>query len=402
VPGLRPPRVEARGNAAVAGSVRAEMHEQARASGLIIAAAALVVFPAWSGFDALLEPGLAQSFLVARLAGLVPIALAGWLLWRRPLGRRRPELLSVAILVVVQAVVVWMIPQVRNVEPYVLGLSVALLVAGCLLATHPRWTAGLVGATWLALAGAVVLAPTPMPVRALAIAGFYLATASLVAVVVHVHRYRLAVRELTVRLRLEQEQNRTAVLLAKLQRLSQEDPLTSLANRRRWDAELETACAQARHRGTSVAVILLDLDHFKQVNDTHGHERGDAVLRDVAYEMRKALRSFELMYRIGGEEFIVLLPGLPVTDAVEIAERVRRAVEISRPGDLELTVSAGVATGSGHEVTYERLFRAADSALLEAKREGRNRVRAAAEGIPLVPVPDVRALVGDETAARVS
>ena len=68
------------------------------------------------------------------------------------------------------------------------------------------------------------------------------------------------------------------------------------------------------------------------MNDTHGHERGDAVLRDVAYEMRKALRSFELMYRIGGEEFVVLLPGLPVTDVVEIAERVRRAVESARPG----------------------------------------------------------------------
>jgi diguanylate cyclase (GGDEF)-like protein len=180
------------------------------------------------------------------------------------------------------------------------------------------------------------------------------------------------------------------------------DPLTGLLNRSALESRLVEIEQQARLTGGSVSLVVLDLDHFKQVNDTHGHDRGDAVLRDVAYEMRKALRSFELMYRIGGEEFVVLLPGLPVTDAVEIAERVRRAVESARPGDLELTVSAGVATGSGHEVTYERLFRAADSALLEAKREGRNRVRAAAEGIPLVPVPDVRALMGDETAARVS
>ena len=72
--------------------------------------------------------------------------------------------------------------------------------------------------------------------------------------------------------------------------------------------------------------MLLDLDRFKRVNDTHGHERGDAVLRDVAYQIRKSLRSFELIYRIGGEEFLVLLPGVALPEAVEVAERVRRAV----------------------------------------------------------------------------
>jgi diguanylate cyclase (GGDEF)-like protein len=122
---------------------------------------------------------------------------------------------------------------------------------------------------------------------------------------------------------------------------------------------------------------VLDLDDFKRVNDTYGHERGDAVLRDVAYEIRKSLRSFELVYRIGGEEFLVLLPGVELTEAAQIAERVRAAVSEARPGELRLTVSAGVAAQSGAAIEYEKLFRAADTALLEAKRAGRDRVEAA-------------------------
>src|SRR5215217_7531665 len=156
----------------VGDSVRQAMNSRARSSGLVIAVAACVVFPAWSGFDLLLEPELASSFLAVRLGGLVPILVATWLLWRHPVGQRRPELLAVGILGVVQAAVVWMIPQVQAVEAYVLGLSIAMCAAGCVLAARPRWTVGLVVATWAGLAGAVLLAPTPMPVDALAIGGF--------------------------------------------------------------------------------------------------------------------------------------------------------------------------------------------------------------------------------------
>ena len=370
VPGLRPLAAQVDGDVAVAGPVREEMHEQARVSGLIIASAALVVFPAWNGFDVLLEPALASRFLAVRLAGLVPIAVAAWLLWRRPAGRRLAEPLSMAILVVVQAAVVWMIPQVRTVEPYVLGLSVALLVSGCVLAAHPRWTAGLVAGTWAALLGAVLLAPTPMPVRALAIAGFYLATASLVAVIVHVHRYRLSVRELEVRLRLEQEQRRTGVLLAKLQRLSQEDPLTGLANRRRWDAELATACADARRNGTAVAVLLLDLDHFKQINDRHGHAGGDGALTEVAALLARRVRVDDVVARLGGDELAVLLPGTDLERAAELAERLRCEAGCLRlPGFApgELTLSLGVAAASGAHVFPLELMSQADGQLYRAK-----------------------------------
>ena len=157
------------------------------------------------------------------------------------------------------------------------------------------------------------------------------------------------------------------------------DPLTGLLNRSSLESRAVEIEQQARLTGGPVALVLLDLDCFKRVNDTHGHERGDAVLRDVAYVIRKSLRSFELVYRIGGEEFLVLLPGVALHEAVDVAERVRRAVTEARPGDLDISVSAGVAAGAGEEIRYERLFRGADHALLEAKRAGRDRVEASGD-----------------------
>ncbi|MGH3993668.1 MAG: GGDEF domain-containing protein, partial [Pseudonocardiaceae bacterium] len=176
------------------------------------------------------------------------------------------------------------------------------------------------------------------------------------------------------------------------------DPLTGLLNRASLESRVAEIEQQARLTGGPVSVALLDLDGFKRVNDQYGHERGDAVLRDTAYEIRKSLRSFELVYRIGGEEFLVLLPGLDLGDAVEIAERVRRAVNMARPGDLDLTLSGGVATGAADTISYDELFRAADSALLEAKRAGRNRVVAASDMPPLA-LSDVRRFEADATAA---
>jgi diguanylate cyclase (GGDEF)-like protein len=177
------------------------------------------------------------------------------------------------------------------------------------------------------------------------------------------------------------------------------DPLTGLLNRASLDARVVEIEEQAHLTGGAVSVIVLDLDGFKRVNDTYGHERGDAVLREAAYEIRKSLRSFELVYRIGGEEFLVLLPGVDLTAALEIAERVRHAVEDTRPGDLDLTLSAGVAADSGGDIRYEDLFRGADAALLEAKRGGRNRVETAG-GLSRLAFAGEREFVGDPSAAR--
>jgi len=157
------------------------------------------------------------------------------------------------------------------------------------------------------------------------------------------------------------------------------DPLTGLLNRASLESRVAEIEQQARLTDGAVAVVLLDLDRFKRVNDEFGHERGDAVLRDAASEIRRSLRSFELVYRIGGEEFLLLLPGADLEGGIEIAERVRAAVAVARPGDIEITLSAGVATAAGEHVRYDTLFRAADVALLRAKREGRDQVVAAVE-----------------------
>ncbi len=177
------------------------------------------------------------------------------------------------------------------------------------------------------------------------------------------------------------------------------DPLTGLLNRASLDARVLEIEEQAHLTGGAVSLIVLDLDGFKRVNDTFGHKRGDAVLRDVAYEIRKSLRSFELVYRIGGEEFLVLLPGVDLSEALEIAERVRHSVEEARPGELDLTISAGVATDAGGHITYDELFRQADVALLAAKRSGRNRVETAG-GLSRLAFPGTRHMHGDPSAVR--
>jgi diguanylate cyclase (GGDEF)-like protein len=155
------------------------------------------------------------------------------------------------------------------------------------------------------------------------------------------------------------------------------DPLTALLNRSALETRIPELEQQARVTGGSVCLVLFDIDCFKRVNDTYGHERGDAALRDVAYTIRTALREFELVYRIGGEELLVVLPAIDLAGGIEVAERLRTQVADARPAGLDLTISAGVAAAAGSEVSYEKLFRAADEALLRAKREGRDRVTAA-------------------------
>jgi diguanylate cyclase (GGDEF)-like protein len=155
------------------------------------------------------------------------------------------------------------------------------------------------------------------------------------------------------------------------------DVLTGLPNRRGMEPRFEELRTEAAVAGSSLALLLCDLDLFKAINDRHGHQRGDAVLADAARAMRGCMRPSEPIYRIGGEEFLVLLPGCDLRRARPVAERIRAAVESATPGGLPVTMSVGAAAAAGADIDFDALFAAADRALYEAKRSGRNRVAAA-------------------------
>jgi diguanylate cyclase (GGDEF)-like protein len=153
-----------------------------------------------------------------------------------------------------------------------------------------------------------------------------------------------------------------------------------MLNRRALDQRLHELTAQAVVSGQPVAVIAGDIDHFKRVNDEHGHAAGDAVLVEVAYRLRKALRAYDLAYRVGGEEFLVLLPGADVRDAMQLAEELREAVAAEPAAGLSVTMSFGVSGSAGATLEREQLLNEADAALYEAKRRGRNQVATVAQG----------------------
>lgn len=154
------------------------------------------------------------------------------------------------------------------------------------------------------------------------------------------------------------------------------DPLTGLFNRNALDQRLSELDGQStsEEEGLSHALLLCDLDHFKHVNDRLGHAAGDAVLQDVAYTMRAALRAGDSIYRVGGEEILVVLPGAGEAGALEIAERLRTAVGERRPIGVEVTISIGVAVAPPGFLDTDELVSAADAALYTAKEGGRNRV----------------------------
>jgi diguanylate cyclase (GGDEF)-like protein len=167
------------------------------------------------------------------------------------------------------------------------------------------------------------------------------------------------------------------------------DELTGLWNRAAILNILEDELARSQRQSASLGVVLADLDHFKQVNDTHGHPMGDQILRSVAQTMRHAVRRYDSLGRYGGEEFVAILPGCDQSTAAGHAERLRAAVgrlSVDAPqGWICPTISLGVAVSDQHGSTAFDLVQAADNALYKAKRNGRNRVELA-EGATLLSV----------------
>jgi two-component system cell cycle response regulator len=157
------------------------------------------------------------------------------------------------------------------------------------------------------------------------------------------------------------------------------DELTSLYNRRYFDRHLAIMLERSREQSRDMAVMLIDLDYFKAVNDTHGHDVGDVVLKEFAMRLRRNIRGVDLACRFGGEEFVVLMPDTDYAQAQGVAERVRMSVaertfEAGSSRSLPITVSVGLAMNEHNRDTPELILKRADIALYRAKREGRNRV----------------------------
>jgi two-component system cell cycle response regulator len=158
------------------------------------------------------------------------------------------------------------------------------------------------------------------------------------------------------------------------------DALTGLFNRRYMETHLAALVEQAAARGKPIALLLLDIDYFKAINDGHGHDAGDDVLREFALRIRKAIRNIDLACRYGGEEFVIVMPETDMAVATMVAERLRRRIATEpfsiQQGtrNLDVTISIGIAAHSGADDNAPAMLKRADIALYRAKRDGRNRV----------------------------
>jgi two-component system, cell cycle response regulator len=190
--------------------------------------------------------------------------------------------------------------------------------------------------------------------------------------------------EMLARVRTQIRKRRYGVRLRDNVQLSMElavtDALTGLHNRRYMESHLTSLVEQALARGKPLALLVVDIDYFKAVNDVHGHDAGDDVLREFATRVKKSIRGIDLACRYGGEEFVIVMPETDMAVAAIVAERIRRRIAgepfVIRDGStaLDITISIGIAALSGVEDSAAHILKRADQALYRAKRDGRNRV----------------------------
>jgi len=192
--------------------------------------------------------------------------------------------------------------------------------------------------------------------------------------------YQGVASDVTARVRAEEAIQRAN---EQLEKLAQHDPLTGLANRRKFAERFEYDKARAERARTPLSLLMVDIDHFKSINDRYGHLAGDACLKALAALLLSSVRAVDLVARFGGEEFLVLQPEMSADQSLVAAERIRAQIQ-AHPVEVrkdipavEVTVSVGAATSVGAELTLEGLLARADEAVYRAKRAGRNRIAAA-------------------------
>jgi diguanylate cyclase (GGDEF)-like protein len=349
----------------------AESRAATRGTGRLVGVIALVAVPAWAAVDRLLEPAHAGFFLQLRVAStLIVLAALIALVWT-PLGARRPEPVMFVMLAAVQVSIAVMLAVVdESHATYATGSSLAIYGSAFLLLWSWRWTAGLVALTAVAVAAAALLLADDDVAGRLAAVTFYLGTASALAIAGQWFRHRLAWREFQSRSALEREQERNRELVARLDHLARHDGLTGLLNRLAFDDALEREVERSRRTGSPLALIAMDLDRFKEVNDEHGHLAGDHVLRAVAGRLAERVRIVDVAARLGGDEFAVLCPDTPYDAALVLAadlERLAAHPALPDGTPAATTLSAGVAALADRERGDDLVARA-DRELYRVKR----------------------------------
>lgn len=318
-----------------------------------------------------------------------------------PESRQRPvtwRISLVIILAVDLAVVVLVLGPVARVESVIQwmeALALTLLLAGIIVITLRRIRLSLMMIYLLAMA---VFAQASMAfmisdlwshswwlAHVIFITGFFLLSYGVVHAFHTTRSFSTVYSQAEVMQQLREQQAQTQEIMAKLEkantRLSQQaatDWLTGVANRRQFMKQAKEEFARAQRYGTSLSLLCLDLDHFKKVNDAHGHQVGDRVLKHVTVAMEKSLRPHDLLARVGGEEFQVLLPDSDSQQAAEIAERIRstlRDKEFKQDGmGIRVTVSVGCAQMGPDGMDIDSLMSIGDQRLYQAKSLGRDRV----------------------------
>ena len=342
---------------------RAEIRRATRGSGLLLGAIGIVALLCWTGFDVVLQPDNAAFFFVLRV--IASSAMVGvCLVLRTPAGERWAEPLVLLLVTLPQLAIAIMVSRLDgDYAAYATGFSLAVYASAFLLVWPWRYTLAQILLTWVALGLALLTSPTHPGGEQIATVAFYIATACVLGLAGQWYRSRIAREAFLARWQLVTEQARSRELVSRLERLSSLDELTGLANRRAWDESLQQAVARARRTGQPLAVLLCDINRFKQINDAQGHVAGDQVLKRTAAVIAGRVRGSDVVARLGGDEFAVLCPDTGLDAALALADALGERVPVA--------LAIGAAALDPADRTVDDLIARADAQMYAAKRRSR-------------------------------
>ncbi len=357
----------------------AALREQNRSMVVWTAAVFNIFYLAWSGFDYLLAPHEWLFFLKLRISAVIINAMAAVLVMHPGLRYRTWEALWV-IAVSFGGFIGPMLPLSGNhLSSYLMGFSIVIFGTGVLPLWPPLWVVTSLAAMLASIAFSFLILPNTINTEDFIGGIFVISTAVGLSIAATVFRFQLLKNDFAANISLSRLTQQLQTANDRLEILAITDSLTALHNRRFINEALEREVERAKRYHRPLACLMADIDHFKKINDTFGHQIGDQILILVAQALSGSVRAMDIIGRYGGEEFLFLAPETDPAAAVMLAELLRlRVAEASRRSSDFLppvTISVGVAAmDSSALVTANELVRQADAALYLAKARGRNQV----------------------------